>query len=76
MKTRLSPIARLEMAEAEAWHDYEEAHREWGILEKHGRKAEAKRMREKALNLNRRHAQIMRRIMFIHRQALYSGARG
>ena len=78
VKTRLSPIEQLERAEAQVWYDYLEAHREWELLHKFGKKSEikAKRMRKRALGLNRRHAQIMRRIMFIHRQALYGSTRG
>lgn len=76
VNTQLSAITRLEMAEAETWHDYQEVHREWEVLKKFGRKAEAERMRKRALSLNYRHARIMRQIMFMHRQALFGNARG
>ena len=76
MKTRLSPIARLEAAEAETWHDYRQAHREMIMLEKAGRKAAAKEKKRRVLALNRRHGQLMNRIAFLTRQRIYEVPRG
>lgn len=75
VKTQAPPILALEEQEADVWREYRQANREHNRLERMGFKDGAKRARKRALLLNRRHTQVMHKILLAQREAVFGSVR-